>query len=99
LLPADILARRIFWRACPPCFLSAVFMAEWRAVLGKSDCCEEKYKQIIICEANKVLHLGFPKTTYYLTIIQKDWTLLDFTKVLTINTSLVILLKKIKTYK
>jgi len=79
--------------------LSAVFVVEWRFVLGKSDCCEEKYKQIIICEANKVLHLGFPKTTYYLTIIQKDWTLLDFTKVLTINTSLVILLKKIKTYK
>jgi len=28
--------------------LSAVFMAEWRAVLGKNRCCEEKCKPIII---------------------------------------------------
>jgi len=33
------------WRTCPPLFLYAVFVADWRAVLGKSGCCEEKCKQ------------------------------------------------------
>jgi len=37
--------------------LPAVFVAEWRGVLGKSGCCEEEWTPIIICDADKALHL------------------------------------------
>jgi len=36
--------------------LSAVFMAEWRGVLGKSGCCEEECNPIIIRDANGARH-------------------------------------------
>jgi len=36
--------------------LSAVFVAEWRAVLGKSGCCEDKCKPIIIRDAGGARH-------------------------------------------
>jgi len=37
-----------FWRVYPP-FL-------WRTGLGKSSCCEEKCKPIIVCDADVALH-------------------------------------------
>ena len=46
--PSGGLARRHFY---PLYFLSAVFMAEWRGVLGKSGCCEEECKPLIIRDA------------------------------------------------
>jgi len=44
------------WLVYPPSFLPAVFMAGWRNVFGKSSCCKEKCKPIIVCDANKALH-------------------------------------------
>jgi len=37
--------------------LPAVFMAGWRAVFGKSGCCEEECKRIIIRNVAKALYL------------------------------------------
>jgi hypothetical protein len=34
-----------FWRTCPPCFLSAGCVAEWRGVFGKSSCWERNANQ------------------------------------------------------
>jgi len=45
--------RRYFYS---PSFLSAVFMAEWRNVLGKSRCFEEKDKPIFIRDVDKALY-------------------------------------------
>jgi len=44
--------------------LSAVFMAEWRTVLGKRSCCEEECKPIIIRDIDKALYLLLPGTIY-----------------------------------
>jgi hypothetical protein len=43
--------------SCSLLFLSAVFLAEWRTILGKSSCCEEKYRPLNICDADITLHL------------------------------------------
>ena len=41
--------------------LSAVFMAEWRAVLGKISCCEEKTTPGIIRDADTTFHFVIPQ--------------------------------------
>ena len=68
------LVRRHFY---PPYFLSAVFMADWRGVLGKSGCCEEECKLVIIRDADKALYFVFPETIYWLTIVKKDLSCLS----------------------
>jgi len=55
---------RFWFKVYPPSF--------WRGVLGKSACCEEKCKPIIIRDADKALNFIFPETIYYLTIVRKD---------------------------
>jgi len=46
-----------FWlKVYPPSFLSAGCVAEWRGVLGKSGCCEEERKPIIIRDVEKAIY-------------------------------------------
>jgi len=58
-LPAVFFIHRFYggvadWRTCPPSF--------WRGVLGKSGCCEEKSKPLIIHGAGEALYLVSPET-------------------------------------
>jgi len=63
-LPAVLFIRRLSY---PPSLWRSGGVADWQTVLGKSACCKEKCKAIIIRDADKALHLVFPGTLTDLT--------------------------------
>jgi hypothetical protein len=53
---------RFLLKVYPPCFLSAGCVAEWLTVFGKSACCEEECKPLIILDADGAPRASPPET-------------------------------------